>query len=73
MSEPAFSVEGGGLVHVVMGTNGENRIRAEGATRVAANAHSVIARTTAVVMPRPQSFLAEPVADLGEMAEDVTV
>lgn len=42
-----------GIVHVVTGSNGENRIRAEGATRGAANVQSVIVRTTAVVMPRP--------------------
>jgi hypothetical protein len=31
VGDTAFYVEGGGLVHVVIGTNGENRIRAEGA------------------------------------------
>ena len=34
VGDTAFYVEGGGLVHVVTGTNGESRIRAEGATCV---------------------------------------
>jgi hypothetical protein len=33
IGDTAFYVEGGGLVHVVIGSNGENQIRAEGATR----------------------------------------
>ena len=32
ISDTAFYVAGGGLVHVVIGSNGENQIRAEGAT-----------------------------------------
>ncbi|HMB08745.1 MAG TPA: hypothetical protein VKP69_34080, partial [Isosphaeraceae bacterium] len=32
VGDPAFYVAGGGLVHVVIGSNGENQIRAEGAT-----------------------------------------
>jgi hypothetical protein len=32
IGDTAFFVEVGGLVHVVTGTNGENMIRAEGAT-----------------------------------------
>jgi hypothetical protein len=32
VGETAFSTEGGGLVSIVTGTNGENAIRAEGAT-----------------------------------------
>jgi hypothetical protein len=32
VGDTAFYVAGGGLVHVVIGSNGENQIRAEGAT-----------------------------------------